>query len=167
MTLEGTIAAAPIAAGVPPAAITVKADISAPRPLGLLTKVKRFPVTFATAGVQQLATLPRGPRIIAVHLFNDATTLLTEVRIEANAVTVMKGTVADLADFESKAERPRVPQSGAGGAGTELALDFCLSGDLGDALVTASLNDFRIEPTLSAAGQLIALVEYLDQFAGI
>lgn len=167
MTLEGMIAAAPAAAGVPPAAITVKADVSAPRPLGLITKVKRFPVTFATGGVQQLATLPRGPRIIAAHLFNDAATLLSAVRVEANAVTVIKGTVADLADFESKAERARVPQSGAGGAGTEVALDFCLSGDLADALVTASLNDFRIEPTLTAAGQIIAVIEYLDQFAGI
>ena len=96
MTLEGVIDPAAIAP-----TLAVKADVTAPRPLGLLTKVKRFPVTYATGGVQQLATLPRGPRIIAVHLFNDATTLLLDVRVEANSVTVIKGTVADLADFES------------------------------------------------------------------
>lgn len=162
MTLEGVIDPAAVAP-----VIAVKADVSAPRNIGLMTKIKQFPVTFATGGKQQLSNLPRGPRIIAIHLFNDAATLLTEARVEANSVTIIHGTVADLADFEAKAERARVPQSGAGGAGTSLALDFCLSGDLADALVTASLNDLRIEPTLTAAGQVIAVVEYLDQFAGI
>ncbi len=163
MTLEGFVAAGIVGA----VAIACKADVTAPRDLGLITKVKRFPVTFATGGLQQLANLPRGPRIIAAHLFNDAATLLTELRVEANSVTVLHGDVADLADFEEKAERPRAAQSGAGGAGTSVAIDFCLSGDLADALVTAGLNDLRIEPTLTAAGQLIAVVEYLDQFAGI
>lgn len=162
MTLEGFVAA-----GAAGASISVKADVIAPRDLGLLTKIKRFPVTFATGGLQQLANLPRGPRIIAVHLFNDPATLITELRVEANSVTVMHGSVGDLADFQSKAERQRVPQSGGGGGGTSVAIDFCLAGDLADALVTASLNDLRIEPTLTAAGQIIALVEYLDQFAGI
>ena len=133
---------------------------SDPQPLGAITKVKAFPASFATAGEQAIDNLPGGPRIIAMHLFKAD---VDEVSVEVNGRRVAEGVKA--VHEQVQKESGRVPQTASC-----THVDFCLDGNLAEALVTdrkAGVEDLRIRPTLGTSGAVRLVVEYLDGFQGI
>lgn len=137
--------------------LTAHAVLGRPAAMGAITKVRRFPVTFSTSGQQEIDRLPMGPRIIAVHLFKSD---ISDVEVEADGVKIVDAS-KDLLNILQENEG-RVPVTGSA-----THVDFCLDGDLRNALVTQGLQDFRLRPTLDTSGAVTAVVEYLDGFAGL
>ncbi len=150
---------------IDPAAVTpaikMHAVLSESAPLGLITKIKSFPRTFATAGAQEIDSLPKGGpegvRIAAMHLFKDD---ITSIEIDINSVKIIDTDTPTLAALET--DYGRVPDTGV-----FVSVDFMLDGDLYRALSTKGVQDFRIKPTITAAGQITTIVEYLDSFEGV
>ena len=140
-------------------AIEAFATLSDPAPLGALVKVKSFPTSFATSGKQDIDNLPRGPRILAIHLFKAD---VSEVEVEIDSVTIFEGSKSLIEVDQKDAVHARAPLTAAA-----THIDFMLEGDTAQALVTAQAKDFRIRPTIDTAGALRTVVEYLDGFQGI
>ena len=68
--------------------IVCYAEQSAQTPIGLITKIKKFPVTFSVAGVQEIDSIPRsGARIMAIHLQKAD---ISKVEVDANSVKVVE-----------------------------------------------------------------------------
>jgi len=132
-----------------------------PEPLGLITKVKAFPVTFATAGKQDIDSIPgNGPRIAAMHLFKSD---VSDVEVEVDSIKVVDASKTE-GEVIQKEAMPvaRVPQTAVA-----THIDFLLDGDTAQALVTKGVQDLRVRPTLTTSGAVRAVVEYLDGFGGI
>lgn len=151
LTISGDLDAAVVAP-----AIKCHAEFSAGTPMGLITKIKRFPVTL-TAGVNEIDKLPRGPRIMALHM---KLADITDVEVEADGVKTYDASKTVGESIQKMYDR--TPQSAA-----FTHVDFVADGDIAGALVTAGLQDFRVRPTSTAGGNQVAIVEYLDAFAGI
>ena len=133
---------------------------SEPQPLGVITKVKSFPVTFATGGEQDISNIPRnGARIAAMHL--ESTVDVSKVRVSVNSVDVFEASDKLAAEVQNRYDRVADEDS------TIFRVDWMLEGDMAQALITAGVQDMRIKPTIASAGQVDVLVEYLDGFAGI
>lgn len=137
-------------------AIKAHAEFTAGTPLGLITKVKRFPVSLV-AGVNEIDKLPRGPRILAIHNLKAD---ITDLEIEADGVKIYDASKTVGESIQKMYDR--TPQSASA-----THVDFVQDGDIAGALVTAGLQDFRLRPTATAAGVDTVVVEYLDAFAGI
>lgn len=147
------------AAAVNPA-ITAHAVVNTdPEPLGLFTKVKRYPYNFAAAAQVEISDIPRGPRILAAHFFKSD---ISDMEVEVNGIKVVD-TSKSLAEVLQK-ESGRVPQTASA-----THVDFVLDGDLFEALVTDGrlVQDLRWRPTLDTAGAVEAVIEYLDGFEGL
>lgn len=140
-------------------AITAHAVLSDPAPLGQIVKVRGFPRTFAVGGKQEIDSLPTAVDggIMAIHLFKSD---ITNVEVEMNSVKVRDQ--AKVLGEAIQTEYGRVPQ-------TALAthVDFCLDGDIHQALRVKGAKDFRVNPTLGTSGAVRVVVEYLDMFGGI
>jgi hypothetical protein len=140
--------------------IEAYAVMSEPAPLGVITKVKRFPLTFAAGGEQDISNLPmNGARIGAIHL--QSSLEISKARVVVNNVDVFE------ADAETAAQVQNIYQRVSDAASSVFHIDWMLEGDLSQALITQGVQDFRIKPTLDAGGQVNALVEYLDGFNGV
>ncbi|CZF79471.1 major capsid protein P2 [Grimontia marina] len=128
-------------------------------PLGIITKVKTFPVSFATAGEQEIDNLPlpRGARIASVHLYSPD---VTRCELDMNGLRVFEMDKTLAAKIQT--DYARDPQSSH-----KMSLDFMLEGDMSQALVLEGVQDFRIRPTLANPGAVDVVVEYLDQYQGI
>lgn len=137
--------------------ITAHAVLSAPTAFGLCVKVKRFPSNSAVSGQVEIDNIPRGPRILALHLLKAD---VNDIEVDLNSVKITDTSKA-LAEAIQK-EHGRVPQTASA-----THVDYVLEGDVSQALVTAGASDFRLRPTLGTSGALTAVVEYLDGFAGI
>jgi len=151
---------ADIDAGASAPTLSAYAMLREPEPLGLVTKVKAFPATFATSGKQDIDNIPRGPRIAAIHLFKAD---ISAVEVEVDAVKVWDASKTEGEVFQKEAlPVARVPQTAVA-----THIDFLLDGDIAQALVTDGVADFRLRPTLDTSGSVRTVVEYLDQFAGL
>ncbi|MFK5948521.1 MAG: major capsid protein P2 [Methylococcales bacterium] len=132
-----------------------------PEPLGLIRKIKRFPLNMG-AGLNEIDNLPRGgARIQRIHLKKADIELVT---VEIDSVKVFDQTNAVITD--TQAEYGLTKQSGY------THLDWTQDGDLSQALATVypnrkSIQDFRVMATVTAAGNMVAIVEYLDGLGGI
>lgn len=147
-----------IAAGAPSdLAITAWAMTSEPQPLGLITKVKAFPMSSSVSGEIEIDNLVTGPRIAALHLFKSD---VNNLEIDYNGIKIFEAskTVAEVI----QTEHGRVPVTASA-----THVDFLLEGDNTQALITQGATDFRLRPTLGTSGALRTVVEYLDGLAGI
>jgi hypothetical protein len=162
------VQSADIQADVPadmPASFTLEAYAirREPSQMGAIVKVKRFPVSFATAGEQDIDSIPRGPRIAAIHLHDlEGADNLERVRVEADGRTIYDQP-RDLARFvqAENFDDQRVP------ATDWTHIEWTGDGDPDRALRTAGLSDFRLRLDLASPGSVVAVVEYLDGFQGI
>ncbi|NIB44745.1 hypothetical protein HBA55_34515 [Pseudomaricurvus alkylphenolicus] len=136
---------------------TLKAHaiISAPRPMIFVNKVKQFPHNSAVSGQVDIDNIPRGPRIVAAHLFKSD---ISDVEIEMDNVKFYDASKS-LAEAIQQ-ENGRVPQTAQA-----THIDFLGDNDIGNALITANARDFRIKPTLDTSGATDICVEYLDRVA--
>jgi hypothetical protein len=131
---------------------------SEPQILGAITKVKAFPVSFATSGQQEIDNLPRsGAMIGVVHLFKSD---ISNVEMEVNGIKVFDG--SKLISEEVQKRYKKIPQSA-----DATHIDFMLEGDPAQALETSAIKDMRIRPTLDTSGAVRIVVEYIDGYAGI
>lgn len=149
-------------------AIEAYAYKSRQTPLGMITKIKSFPATFATAGQQDIDNIPRsGARIAAIHLIKSD---VSKVYVEVEGRRVLNGLKSSLQVDQE--DYGRVPDADF------TTIDFLLDGDINHAMATEVedppgsgrtrlISDFRIQPTIDTAGSINVLVEYLDGFAGL
>lgn len=130
-----------------------------PAPLGMITKIKTFPVSFATAGEQEIDNLPlpAGARIAAIHLYSGDVSRC-ELEMNGQIVFELDNTLA--AKIQTDYERD--PQSS-----DKMSMDFLLEGDIAQAISIEGVQDFRVRPTMTQAGAVDVVVEYLDGYAGI
>lgn len=134
-----------------------------PEKMGAIVKVKRFPVSFATAGEQDIDSIPRGPRIAAIHLHDlEGSDNVERVRVEADSRTIYDQP-RDLARFvqSENIDDQRVPST------DWTHIEWTGDGDPARALRTGKLSDFRLRLDLANPGSVVAVVEYLDGFEGI
>lgn len=138
--------------------IEVYAQQSAKTPLGLITKIRAFPRTFATSGKQEIDTIPRsGARIACIHLFKDD---ISDCQVQVDGREALNATKVILGEVQK--DFGKVPQTAAA-----THIDFIVNGVVEDSLPTQNVQDFRVQPTLDTSGSVRVLVEYLDAFAGI
>ena len=139
-------------------AVKAHAVQSEPQPFGLCTKIKSFVSSTAVAGVQEIDNLPtNAARIGAIHLVKPD---ITDVEVTIDSMVAFQASKALAENIQKK--YGKVPQTASA-----THIDWMLEGDMGQALTTQGVQDFRIKPTHGAAGQLDILVEYLDGLAGI
>lgn len=134
-------------------ALTAHAVVSAPRPMVLVTKVKQYPFNSAVTGQVDIDNIPRGPRIMAMHLGKAD---ISDVEIELDSVKFYDATKT-LAEAIQK-ENGRTPVTA-----TYTHIDFMGDDDIGNALITANAADFRVKPTLDTSGATEIMVEFLDR----
>ncbi len=133
----------------------------APARLGAITKLREYPVTFATAGKQDIDNIPRGARITALHLFKDD---VNHVELSTNnGAGAFK--VVDWPKGLLEATQKQYGRSPLTSKATHLDLNILSKAD--QLMPTANLVDMRLKPTLGSAGGLTTLVEYIDGFHGI
>lgn len=149
------------AAAVAPV-IVASAERSDPQPLGIITKVKRWQFAAAVSGQFEIDNIPRTGRVMAMHLRNAN---ITAIEVEIDRQKVLEGSRARLEGIQTRWGRS--PQTA-----DMLSVDWCLDGDPKQALAfigrnRAQVQDFRLRPTISAAGAVPIYVEYLDAFHGI
>jgi hypothetical protein len=130
---------------------------SEPAPLGAFIKVREFQFDSAVAGDFEVSTLPKGPRILALHAFKAD---IDNLEVELDSQKVFEGSKTFIQSVQKS--YGRFPQ-------TALATHFdtALEGDLSQALVTAGAQDMRFRFGLTSSGAVGVLIEYLDGFAGI
>lgn len=127
-------------------------------PFGYVTKIKSFPVSFATGGTHEVDNLPvpDKARIAAIHLFTDKVT---------NAELEVNGNIAFQApkSLEDKIQKDagRAPTAG------KFSMDFIKENDFAQSQVLAGIQDFRIRMELQQATAFDIVVEYLDTKDGL
>lgn len=126
-------------------------------PIGLVTRLKTFPVSFSTAGTHDVDNLPIEPhqRIAAIHLFSSD---VTECELEIDNEIVWDMTKVQAQKIQ--VDHSRAVQSNA------LSLDFILEGDLAQAVTGLGIQDFRLKPTTSGPTTIDIVVEYFEPYGG-
>lgn len=129
--------------------------------MGLITKIKTYPVTFATAGRQDIDNIPRGARISAFHLMKSD---VSEVELEIN-----NGTGAGKIVEASKGLLEAIQkQHGRTPVTAKMThIDMNLLGLIGGPMPTRQLQDMRLKPVIDTSGALTTVVEYIDGHNGI
>lgn len=150
-----------LAGGVVSPAIKAYAVQRAPQPMGLITKVREYPISFAASGKQQIDNIPRGARITAVHLKKaDVSFAEFEINNGTGPSKIVEATKSLIEAYQKQYDRVPVTAS-------YTHLDFNLTGDLAGPMPTAQLQDMRVKPTIDTSGQLTVIVEYIDGLDGI
>lgn len=132
---------------------------SDPSPLGYFTKVKQFVFSSATAGAFEIDSIPKGPRVLAIHFFKPD---VGRVEVEQNSRKITEGGKG-LLEFLQK-ESGRIPMTAKA-----TSVDYTMESDLYNSLETRPdmIRDQRFRLTLASPGEVRVVVEYLDTFAGI
>lgn len=146
-----------IAADAPQASdIEVKARTTAARPLGVITKIKQYPQTFAQGGEQDIADIPtRDAALVGMHF---GTGHIEAMRLELDSLKVVEGTKAELHDAYSEWVEAQTSNA---------HLSFVARGDQFDALITEGVQDFRVTIDLAQAATFPLMVEYFDSYSGL
>lgn len=128
-------------------------------PVGMVAKVKQFVMSSATAGQFEIDSIPKGPRILAVHFFKPD---VMRVEVEQNSRKIREGSKELLTFLQQESGRVPVPS-------IKTTVDFTLEADLYHSLETNPqfIKDQRFRLDLETAGEVRVVVEYLDFLAGI
>lgn len=157
LTIVGNIDAACVSP-----AIVATAIRSEPQPMGLITKVRQFPMSSSVSGQIDIDKIPRGsaksPAIIAaIHVIKAD---ISKVTIQSNNAKIYEVTKAN--GEHHQLTRQRTPQTAS-----MTHVDFIMDGSMREALNLAGTQDFRVQPTLDTAGAYDVLVEYFDGINGL
>lgn len=141
--------------------LTADALVSAPQPLGVFCRTKKFNFNAAVGGDLDITTMTMGPRIMCIHVVkSDA----TKVLVKADEVVIFDTTKVKAEVVQKNYKR--TPQTA-----TMTHVDLCLEGDAAGALITElndpqrpykKTKDVLVRPTFTAAGAGYLLVEYFD-----
>lgn len=141
--------------------ITAKAVQRPNTPLGLVTKIRRYPKSFATSGLQEIDNIPRGARITAFHLQKkDVNEVELQVNFGAGPSQIIKSSKKALEQLQRQYKRDPV-------SANYTHIDLNLLGNSAGPMPTAALQDMRLKPNLGTSGNLTTLVEYIDGFNGV
>lgn len=146
-----------IDAGATAPVIEAFATVSPNRPLGVITKVKRWVVSNSVTGVKEVADLPRAGRIASIFI-HKADVLDCEVSVNSHKVYELDKALG----AKVQKDYGRVPDGAK-----YTALEFMLEGDPAQALVVEGAQDFRLRPNFETAGSADVVVEYLSPLAGL
>lgn len=148
-----------IAEGAVNPSIVAHAIQSDASPIGMITKVKQFVMSSSIAGQFEIDSIPKGPRILAVHFFKND---ISYVEVEQNSRKIREGS-RDLLTFLQRESKRNVESS------KKITVDFTLEADLYHSLETNPqfIKDQRFRLNLETAGEVRVVVEYLDFLAGI
>ncbi|MDT0603492.1 major capsid protein P2 [Thalassotalea castellviae] len=144
------------AAAVAPV-VTAYAVRSLNTPLGLITKVKDFPMSSATSGIQEIDNIPKQGRIAAIHSFKSDVSK-SEVTVNSAIFNEFEKGISSGLQTDHK----RVPNDAK-----HTTVDFLLEGDWSQSLIVEGVNDFRIRNTLDTSGATDVVIEYLAGIQGI
>lgn len=147
--------------GVTNPAIVAHAVQRAPQINGLITKVREYPVTYATSGKQQIDNIPRGARITAIHLKkSDVSAVEFEINNGNGPAKIVEATKGLLEVYQKQHDRLPVTAN-------YTHIDFNLLGDIAGPLPTVQLQDMRVKHTIDTLGSVTAVVEYIDSLGGV
>lgn len=150
-----------LAGAVTNPAIEAYAVRRAAAPLGLITKIKEFPTTFATSGRQDIDNIPRGARISAFHMFKaDVSNVELEINNGTGAGKLVEMSKTVLEAIQKQYGRVPVTASAT-------HVDLNLLGKLIQLMPTHNLKDMRLKPTIDTSGALTTVVEYIDGYSGV
>lgn len=139
-------------------ALSAKAVQSAPRPLGIIKKVRPFTYTAAAAGDYEVADLPRGDLINRVFFGNHAAVAYTSVKCQRDNYDVFDRSVAENEVIQT--DGVRTPQAGYA------VFDPTENGHGAEGLATFGVNDLRFILNLTNSGSVPISVEYLGPLSG-
>ncbi len=125
------------------------------RDLGLIVEIHNFSYEAAGAGKKEIADLPKeNGAIVALHTKNSDITA-TEVKI--NKIPFVEGDT-DLASYQTSLKRiaKRAPVTGY------VHIDAFVNNRIDDAWPVKGAQEFRVNPTVSAAGSLPMIMETLN-----
>lgn len=153
LTIVGKIDAACVSPAVEAFAIR-----SQPQPIGLITKIREYPMSFAVSGQVDIDKIPLSrAALAAIHLFKADVSACT---VESNNAKIYERPKA--AGEHDQGGRNRTPQTA-----TCTHLDWMLEGSIREALDTTGIQDFRLRPTIDTSGSVDVVVEYLDGVGGL
>jgi len=125
------------------------------RPMGPITKWKRFSMSPGVAGIFNVMTLPKNDPYYALHFWHAN---ITEAEVKVDQSEKWNLTIAEAAILA--AQYGRVAQAGV------LSIDFDVTNRVSDMLLmtkpeagNARINDFRIDLTMSAADNITLITE--------
>ncbi|NAW57766.1 MULTISPECIES: major capsid protein P2 [unclassified Vibrio] len=129
---------------------------SAEAPMGFITRIHEFKKSSAVSGEIEIDNIPlrENAAIAAIHIYSPN---VTACSLEVDDGIVWDMTKTGAAKLQTDYKRD--PQSAS-----KMTLDFLLEGDLAQAVQLNGVQDFRLKPTLSAAGSMDIVVEYLEQY---
>lgn len=150
-----------IPAGVASPTCKVYAVQRAAQQMGIITKLREFPTSYATSGKQLIDNLARAANIGAIHLKkSDVSSVEFEINSGSGPSKIIEGTKTILETVQKQYER--VPQTAK-----YTHLDFMLTGDFSAPLPATALVAMAVKPTIDTSGALTTVVEYLDGRGGI
>jgi hypothetical protein len=149
------------AGAVAPALTQPIARMSQPRPLGPVKKIRRFSLDANIVGENEFPNIPRGDLIQKIYFDETAVTAIDRLRVELNQFEIFNRTRAQNVRFQQVlSEDVIVPQANL------FVLDF-MEARFGDTMLNAQgSQDFRLKPTVAAAGAIPTTVEYLGPVEG-
>lgn len=127
-----------------------------PANMGFITRIKQYQMSSAVAGEVEIDNIPlqEGQAISAIHLYNPN---IESCELEINNNIRFESTKSLAA--KNQVDQGRDPQSA-----NKMTLDFILEGDIAQAIQVQNIQDFRLKPFLSQAGNIDIVVEYLEQW---
>ena len=129
--------------------------------IGRIIKVKRNPVSSASAGLFELSSILKSPANRAIHILDtDAVnnTRPSYVTVEKNGHKVHEASHGLINEILKKFNR--TPVVGY------YHIDFAMEGDLGTSLNTEEASDWRILSTLPESGSFEVIMEYVEPLNG-
>jgi len=145
-----------MAAGSYVPTLSLDADfIPEERDLGLIVEIHEFSYPASVVGKREIASLPtENGSLVAMHLKNAD---ITELEVKVNRTPAIESNV-NLDAYQNKLARRggRTPQAGY------VHFDPMVSNRIDDALPLKGAQDFRVNPTVSAAGDIPLVMETLN-----
>lgn len=135
---------------------------SDPSSLGSIVKVKRFPIA-VNAGLNEYDKIPRpaSARIKAIHVISEATIESVVTKVDNVDIAELDRVIVE----KIQVGNGRAPQANIA------TTDFCLEGDMKQAVPLKGIQDLRLHITTAddTASQTFAtlVVEYFDTLSGI
>ena len=142
-------------AAVNPSLGPIRMVQSARRPVGEIIKTKQFQYTAGAAGEFEIADLPKTGKINKIYFGNHAANVYTRLVIERDNFIEFDRTTAE--NEKVQTDGVRVPQA------DYLVYDPTENGNGDEVMPLAGVQDFRIRLTLTNAGQVPVIVEYIDR----
>lgn len=124
--------------------------------MGYITRIHEFKHSSAVSGEIEIDNIPlrTGAAIAAIHIYSPD---VTDCALEIDGAIVWEMSKSGAA--KEQVDHGRDPQTAS-----KLTLDFLLEGDFFQGVDLTGIQDFRLKPTLSSAGNMDIVVEYTETY---